>query len=69
MNRRILPHSAITGSDNFHQRWINRIRGREVDIEHEAAPTVRRIDRAGNKRTDKVHTVFILHGRENKMQY
>ena len=21
----ILPHSAITGGDNFHQRWINRI--------------------------------------------
>ena len=58
----ILPHSAITGGDNFHQRWINRIRGRKVNIEHKTAPAVRSIYRASNKRTDKVHTVFVLHG-------
>lgn len=63
INRRFLPYSAVTSGDNFYQRWINRIRGREVDIEHEAAPTVRRINRASNECTDEVHTVFILCGR------
>lgn len=57
------PDCTITSCDDFHQRWVNWIWRWKVDIEHKAASTVRRIYRAGDKSTDKIHTVLILRGK------
>ena len=62
-NHCILPYCAVTGGDNLNQWWIGRIRRWKVNIEYEASPAVWRVHRAGNKRSNEVHTIFILNER------